>query len=575
MAQREIHYEVYRRRATDRTWSLHDVALVRETALELARELLAGHRAAGVKVTKESYDPDTGDFLSLKIYEEVHPQQKSGAVFEEAPHALPCRGIDDLYASPARVVMARVLSEFLAQHTLTITELLHRADMVERLESTGTVYQHAMQKIAVAQAASAKLPVQQIMRGLDRLATEAAHRLYRDARSGYLPAATVATFPALAVSLAGEADAPYRLKAAIASLLAPANGWSEKLGLLLCLLAAAPEQARDQVFHHVDEIVAELLAVPGALGDLLGPTENFGETLSVLTGLFLCELDGSSAHAPELLVLERRFAADDLPLSRASLAARITAELRSMRRLCPSVERELELVRRLANRLVLGQGKYLSHADIADAFVLRSRRFVSQEYVNEYLAPAASPEEKLERLLALEDSIVGAENWKRLAEFAHALVGSPQFESHFQAAHEPVLQRLRRIAELQARIRRARLDESDRAELATALDRIASNIEARAKVLESLAQKFPDPAQRLNAIVKLWLSGALTEGRLSEKARVLILRALATPGFFQGYMKTLGDQGRAPDARDAMAALLQSLEKVGIPQDRGLSLIAA
>ena len=38
------------------------------------------------------------------------------------------------------------------------------------------------------------------------------------------------------------------------------------------------------------------------------------------------------------------------------------AELKSVKRLCPdSLVDELKMLRRIANQLVLGQGKYLSH----------------------------------------------------------------------------------------------------------------------------------------------------------------------------------------------------------------------
>ena len=55
--------------------------------------------------------------------------------------------------------------------------------MLEKLEATGTLYQHAIQKIAVAQAASTTTPVQQIIKSLNELTTQAlAPRLSRPAQ---------------------------------------------------------------------------------------------------------------------------------------------------------------------------------------------------------------------------------------------------------------------------------------------------------------------------------------------------------------------------------------------------------
>ena len=59
--------------------------------------------------------------------------------------------------------------------------------MLEKLEATGTLYQHAIQKVAVAQAATTTTPVQQIVKSLNELTTQAFNRVYRDQRAGLFP----------------------------------------------------------------------------------------------------------------------------------------------------------------------------------------------------------------------------------------------------------------------------------------------------------------------------------------------------------------------------------------------------
>ncbi len=98
---------------------------------------MAGDKATGVKVVKETYNDDTGDFLTLKIFEEGHNQVKIAPAQEDAPHALPCFRPDDLYSYHARTTIARAAVDFLARCKITVTELLHRADMLEKLEATG------------------------------------------------------------------------------------------------------------------------------------------------------------------------------------------------------------------------------------------------------------------------------------------------------------------------------------------------------------------------------------------------------------------------------------------------------
>src|SRR5271156_6791981 len=185
----QIHFEVFRRVGAKGGWVMHDVLPNRERAIEMAQDLMASEKATGVKVVKETYNDDTGDYLSLKIFEEGHNQVKVEPNAEDVPHALPCFKPDDLYSYHARATMARLLHEYLSRHKLTATELIHRADALEKLEATGTVYQHAIQKIAIAQAASTSTPVAHIIKSLNELATRSLHRVYRDMRRGYFPIA--------------------------------------------------------------------------------------------------------------------------------------------------------------------------------------------------------------------------------------------------------------------------------------------------------------------------------------------------------------------------------------------------
>ena len=45
MAQKEVHFEVFRRQGAKGNWSLHDVATSRDKAIAMASELMATHKA--------------------------------------------------------------------------------------------------------------------------------------------------------------------------------------------------------------------------------------------------------------------------------------------------------------------------------------------------------------------------------------------------------------------------------------------------------------------------------------------------------------------------------------------------
>ncbi|MBI1329110.1 MAG: hypothetical protein GC166_04305 [Alphaproteobacteria bacterium] len=579
MAQ-EVHFEIFKRHGSKGGWILHDVTSSRDAAIKTAQELMGEGGATGVKVVKETYNADTGDFLTLKIFEDGHSKMKSEAAAEDVPHALPCFKPDDLYSYHARATIARLLGEYLARQKLTVIELIHRADALEKFEATGTVYQHAIQKIAVAQASSTTTPVQQIVKSLNELVTKSIHRVYRDAKRDYFPKTVAGKFSALAQKMAADSDGLYRLNGSLAVYLRDAKGWDEKLTRLLGTLSEAQTlddgPAKDLLLSAVDAIISELLSGSAALHELIGQSENLSEALSRLVSLFLGQpVDGASDGVG---ALTKQFANDALPDSRIALANRILAELKSVKRLCPnSLTDELKSLRRIANRLVMGIGKYMRHEDLIAAFTLRSKRIVTHENIGAHLAEAAQPDEKLERLLFVEENIIGVENKRHLASFVMPVITATAFESFFLASKLPSLERLSRLGELQTRVRRAGFQDKEKADISDLLDRLASEIETRSKLFESIESRPVSHVEKAIALLRLSTSGALTEGRVSHRARALILSHLGKPGFLSGYAQHMAKfrPDQKADSQAAMTELVQTLEKAGITQETGLKNIAA
>ncbi len=577
MSQREIHYEIFRRVGAKGGWTLHDVNNRREAALEMAKHLMTEENATGVKVVKETYHTDTGDYQTLKIFEDGHNQMKVEVAAEDAPHALPCFMPDDLYSYHARNTMARLLAEYLARQKLTITELIHRADALEKLEATGTVYQHAIQKVAVAQAANTQTSVQTIVKNLNELSTKAMERVYRDEKRNYFPKVQAGKFAALARDVVTKSDKSYLLNGAIARYLADANNWDEKLMRLLSILKEAEgnDAASVLLLAAVDSIGAEILNGSAALHELIGNTENLGASLFMLVHLFLGQkMEGARSG---IAAVTQHFAADDLPESRTAVANRILAELKSVKRLCPnSLVDELKTLRKIANKLVLGQGKYLSNEDLIAAFTLRSKRLVANEAIAEHLQEAVQPDAKIERLLLIEENIIGIENKRQLAQFFAPIITSSGFEAQFIFAKTPALTRLQRLTELQARTLRSGFPDLQKQEVSDALDKVANEAESRAKLLEGVEAKAAGNVERAVALLRLCSGGVLTEGRLMTRARNSILSSMGQTGFMTSYVAHCAkSKGEPANADAATAELLGSLEKAGIPPETGLKSIAA
>ncbi len=551
---------------------MHEVVNERTRALTMAQEMMASEKATGVKVIKETYDDETGDYLSLKIFEDGHNQMKMAPAQEDAPPSSPCFKPDDLYSYHARQTMMRLFVDFLARNKITITELIHRADMLDKLEATGTLYQHAVQKIAVAQAASGTTPVQQIVKNLNELTTQATQRVYRDQRKGLFPNPRSDQFTELATKLAGQGDAAYLFNGALARHLKETQSWNDKVLALLEILAKTPASGdpRILVLSSIDAILAEALSASTALHELIGQAENLAEALTRLVELFLGKTVADPNHGG-VAALAARFAADELPEARTAIARRIVAEFKSAKRLRPdSLVEELIALRRLANRVVYGVGKYLSHEDLIAAFTLRSKRLVTQETLSSYIQDC-TPDEKVERLLFVEENIIGIENKRQLAGFITPVLNSASFENYFQNPKIPVLQRLQRLVQLQGRVRRASFVDVQRQEISDKMDRLACDMAARAKLFENLEAKNQSHVEKAATLLKLTMGGFFTEGTMSARARDIILSCLATPGFLTGYFASQS----GADTEAAMTGLMTDLNKAGITAETGLKAIAA
>jgi hypothetical protein len=207
----------------------------------------------------------------------------------------------------------------------------------------------------------------------------------------------------------------------------------------------------------------------------------------------LSSFPGDEVHVGEgwrgINELTRFFAKDELPNARQSIATRIITELKGMKRLCPSsLDDEFKMFRQLGNKLVLGQGKYLSHEDLMTAFQERSKRLVTHEPLLQFMQTARTPDERLERLLVVEENIVGAENKRTLSTFMVPIISSNSFETELFAGSPP-RQRLRRVTELQERVLRSGFQEVQRNQIAAALDKVALRIDERSRFLASIESR--------------------------------------------------------------------------------------
>lgn len=567
----QIHYEVFRRQGSG-GFSLIEVRDHRDDAIKFAQDLMK-NGATAVKVMKETFNEDTGDYLSLKIFEEGKAITKKGkGLLEDVPSS-PCFRPDDLYSYHARKTIATLIPDYLARHRVTVIELGHRSDLLEKFEATGTLLQHAIQRVAVSQAASGEEQLHKIIRGLNELVTQVIHRVYKDTEKGRFAPAKPGDYAALAEKLAANREGQYLLNGTIALYLKDAKGWDEKVFRLMTLMKEVNGETPGAklLLACIDALISEVLTGSAGLNELIGAKDNHGTSVLSLVKLFLGKVPEESEGCEGLTALTEQFKADTLPSARNAVAARIISEFRSFKRLHPtSLEEELKLLRQIANLVVMGIGKYMSHEELITAFTLRSSRMVTAEVLAGYLA-GALPAEKLERLLFVEENIIGAENKRALASFVIPVLTAANFEEFFQQTKTPITTRLQQLEALRQRVIRSGFQENQRIDIADVIDRVATAVEQRGRLFEAIESRATTPGEKASQFLKLLQAGCLTEPRMATRARTILLSTLSKPGFLASYVTV----SEMPDRNAALADLMKLLEQAGIPPEKSMRAIAA
>ena len=534
MSLGSIHYEVFLRRSKAGGWTLHGAWPKRDVAIAEAKAKLAQNEAVGVRVFKETFKAETGDFMTLKVFEEgeVADSKKK----KDAGTSLPCFKADDFYSFHGRRTISRLLREALGRWRITATELLHHTGHIERLELTGTVMQHAVQKAAVKHAGATGEPVQEIVKQLNDLVSRAIQRVVADERGGRLPRITAErSYAALCTQYAEGGGAEYYLNAAIAWYVEDAQSWSEKLDRVVQLMSDLPAEegvARTTGLGVIDALIADMLEGGAALADLLGEQADLGTALLKLADLFLGRLSPAEGDPPGVIALAREFAAGNLLNARAAIAQRVLTEIKGVRRLVPeSLDEEVKLMRVLAMRMAMGQGALASQEEILDAFTARSKHLVMSGTIDKYLENAHRPEDKIEKLYTLEENVIGVANKRELSTFILGILGSPRTDAYFTESTEAPAARLQALTQIAKRNQRSGFQELEKRQVAEKLDLVALRIEQKAGMLDGIVRAAGNPLIAAERLLGLIVNGLLPEGALSVAVRERVKELTKRPAF--------------------------------------------
>lgn len=510
-----VHYEIYVKKNRNCGWELYQACEDRKEAVETAKAQRTSD-AISVRVTKESFDERNEVFRSVSIFSDG-PEKHQRQMRENNRMDPPCRNPLDLYTLHARRTLARALGPWLKRQAVSVMELLHRPDLAEQLAAAGHDRQHAIQKVAIAQAGSQECSVQHLVRSLTELADKATDRLRMLDKSKSLPGFDGKGFARTHEICAKHKEPEFAIRHALAQAMAPFSKWEKKFVFLAaCVSDALVEGAGgDDALHMLDEFISETAALPHAINELCRGQE-MGARLDEITDLLLGKARKDQKEGMRLLA--EAIASKRLPITQSVLAARVFNELCGPRRLFPDdFPQEVELNRSLADRLIQVD-KSLAPVDrLQEAFVIRSSRLLSQDAISNLLSTCRkNVGEEFHALLQLEESIVGEANKAKLAAYLRAIVGAHKTRTWFSACEAKTMERLGRLAHAQRQVQASGLAPEDRAELSEQIDRLCFGVLEDTNIIDAVLKRDPDPVNGAMALTRMCDKGVLTIGVCSE-----------------------------------------------------------
>jgi len=542
-ARSQVHYEVFARKTPASSWALQSALEDRDLAIQAAKELLKARRAAAVMVSKETLDNETGEYRSLTVFTDGFVEQKKKAPPPRETTPV-CSSPQDLYTPLAREKIGRLLEEWLKRNNVTPFELLHRPDLAEKLDATGTELQHMVQKLAVPESQDTGADLHETMRRWQALIDKAVARLINDGRKNVFPDIVPSNWLATIDKLKDHPEKAYVLSGAVAKVLAKDTRPSVKLEklLLFATVLADASSGREWALSVIEAPVVELFSSRQSLSDVLGEEADLGTSLAVLTRMAASrEVDIIAAMDPAvarvipplkdvLAGYHKLMALGAFHHLTLHIQKRLMQELKGPRRLKPGDPNgEIETLRALAMCITAAGKEEAQRDDIKEAFIERSKMLISADFVDGLARTAQSPVQEVEKLVWLCENVAGAGNKRQAAQWLASSIGSLKFERDIRDPARPAAQRLLWLAQIQRRALAAQLGDKAFEDVSGKLGKFGGEIAAEAQVIPNMLKAQAPALHKLAWLLSFAAGQAAPLGPVADQAKSEVMRILRMP----------------------------------------------
>lgn len=545
--EKTIHYELHGQ--TGNRWTMLEVFDDKDEATKQAEKVFRTGAYRSIRLLRERYDQEQGEFNSLEILflgRKIKPSK-----YDNDELAIFCNSPADLYNLSSRRAMARLFAPVLDAMDITPVEILHNLDHYTRLQASGTHLMNAVQRLAIAQVRHTGEAVSERMRILFSLIDHAVTRLQQTRQAG-VPHLNKGHFADLLDILETNKDRSYFLAIAIAEDLGTYQNCLAKMERLVGMLRFDhPDWAR----HVLDLFLSEQIQHRRLLRTLL-PADDLVDLLGHI--LALSEGRLTSENNAAVATLNTFLGANILPATKAMLIGHIQHELATRNRITgDDLSKEFAALHHLND--IMGDTLDTESPDrpLTEQLADRIARLLNPQTLGDYLADGRNPANRLQRLIVLERHCISAANRRTLVNYMLPLLYDSANESFWL---DPVgagyAGHMRLLARLQKRILASGLQDLHKAKLSSRLDELCVALLEKSKILARLDKADAPVFDKGCKILTMLADRHFTKGNCDHIVKTQMHHYLADPAFI-GHITCMPKSAERSRAADRLGTLLE------------------
>ncbi|MEM8800419.1 MAG: hypothetical protein AAGF15_10115 [Pseudomonadota bacterium] len=561
----KIHFEI--QKYTGRKWTVVDVVDDQKNAIIRCKNIWSTQRGKPMRVIRERLDEASGTFGSSEIYHcgEKVEAQKDATENAKAQNQQHCWKVGDLYSYEGRRTIAETMGSLLARQNLTPTELLHNVGHYNRIEESGTHVQAAVQRVAVTQAATADISIQDRMRQIYDLIGQAASIVTRYHNENRVPVFKPDEFDQIVESLNSSDERVFLLLISTAMYLEQDVGL---LGKFSKVIAVLRPQHPSWVRRALDGFLAECLQSKKVIAELLGNrNDTLSETLT-LVSMLSGELETTGEHAEVCGRINEHFAAKSLPATMREVEKRLIATMERRDRFDENdLESELANISKISKAFGVATKENEFKTKLRETLEQRCERVLSKDAIEVFLRDIKDPLERLNRLCSIEPMATGDIAKRLLGDAIKRILSSEEYEKDILKAVGPVTKRLKRLSLLQEKIGKTDLDEEMRDRFVQRFDDLAWKMIKSMKFFEKFGQAPGDKSEKAHKLLAMLADRYFTKGVVDEHARQHLKRYMQGSKFIEYSIQKAGS---AEEKAIALKMLMDQLVAAGMAGPGGI-----